>query len=645
MAIYENVASLVNDAINASLEATTQFTDYAPASITLPAVDFTATITGEVPVAPTYSVSAPPTANITGDLDRALYTAASSVIGAMSIDNLPSILNYESPAAAEPLPNLPLPDWVGDAPETGFITVEDSAGLSDIDAPVVAVGIPPDMLPIPELSFDAYGIDKLDVTMPVPGVVPDISELANPDQLVVQLDPALLDAITTALSGQDIMPIQDQLYRLATHDRRYEVIHAERTLFVDSASRGFGDSNGPLAERIADMLYEAAKQDGGDYEKGRDSLYEQAKLKLVEALQQSIALETANFAVYLSYASKLVEVFQINIELHKTLFSIVIDMYETQIKAVNSVIQAYNTYVGATIVEQRAEVAEIKAAQAVLTTNQARVQMYASQGKTAGVRADIYSTDVDQQTLSIDEFGTYISGLLMNVDIQKQNIVAYKDSLSAYSDSVKVDRRKIDAYGAEVRTTGSVVDVYKENWDLYSAAQTALSKQNSSVGNFNRSSLQALTAEIGVFRNAAEQQKSYLRGVSRWLTENSGIVRDYTSAVRQVVSFVRDKNASIVGLEEASVRIGLADADMASTQSALDAQRAAAQATIDAGLLASEATLYAGQAQAAYSVRSISAALGSTSSDGDTRSFTSSATEGQQYTRSYSLTNSIKGNN
>jgi hypothetical protein len=643
MAIYDNVVSLVTDAINESLAASSSYGDYAPESITLPAVEFTGVISGEVPDSPTYTADVPPTANITGSLDRALYTAASSVIGSLEVGNLPLTLGYQTPATVEPLPDIPLPSWVGNSPEAGFVTVDTSAGLTDVAAPIVVVGVPPDLLPIPELSFEAYGIGMLDITVPTPGVVPDVDELGNPDKLVVQLDPALLTAINTTLGGQDIMPIQDQLYKMATHDRRHEMIHAERTLFVDSAARGFGDTNGPLAERIGDMMYTAAKQDGDDYEKGRDFIYKQAAAKLVTAVQQSIALETANFAVHLSYASKLVEVFQFNIELHKGLFNVIISMYETQVQAINAVIQAYNSYVNASIAENRAEIAEISAAQAVLRTNQATVQMYDAQGKTASVRADIYSTDVEQQTLTIEEFGTYIDGLLTNVELQKLNITAYKDSLRAYSDSVKVDRRKIDAYGAEVRATGSVVDVYKENWDLYSTANTALSGQNSSVGNFNRSSMQSLTAEIGVFRNAAEQQRSYLRGVSRWLTENGGIVREYTRAVRQVVSFVQDKNAAIIGLDEANIRIDLAAADFASTESALDAQRAAAQATIDAGLLASEATLYAGQAQAAYSIRSISASLGSTASDGDTKSFTSSATEGQQYTRSYSLTTAIEG--
>jgi hypothetical protein len=553
---------------------------------------------------------------------------------------MPTTLEYLTPVRPTVLPDYGTPTNPGQPPQTGFISVLDDAGLVPVAAPVITVGAPPDLEAIPTLSYTSFGFDLLDVVVPAPTEVPSVEELSNPDQLVVVLEPRLLTAIQHTLSGQDIMSVQQQLYNLATHDLRRERVDSERKLFSASAARGFDDANGPLFEKLADVNYATRFKDGESYEQGRDFLYEAAKTKLVEAVQQSIALETANFAVHMAYASKLVEVFEINAALHNQVFNLVVEMYTLQLQAVNAVIDAYNTYVSVVVAEQQAETAELSVARAKLQSNKARISMYEAQGRTASVRADVFETDVQQSILPLEEYTTYIDGLLINVDIQQENIKAYKDALSSYAESLKVDKAKIDAYGAQVRAEGSAVDVYKENWDLYGTAHSTLSGQNSSISSFNQASLQALNAEISVFRAAADEQSSYLRGLSTWIDQNRSITSDYARGVGQAVSFLTNSNKTTYDLAEARSRIDLSIADMESTEEALTAQRQAAQATIDAGLLASTATTYAGQAQAAYSVRSISAGLGSTASDGETKNFRASASEGGSYNKSYTYTKS-----
>jgi len=641
--IYENVASLVQDAVNTTLSAATNSStfDYSPKAVKIAPTNLISVIPSVIlPSAPTYSNQSVPLPDIKGSLSKASYNAVSSVLTGFNVSNLPSSLAYQIPVRPDALPDYGIPASPGQPPQTGFISVLDSAGLTPVESPVITVGLPPDLEPIPTLSYTTYGFDMLNVSVPVPTEVPSIDMLSDPEKLVVTLEPRLLSAIQHTLSGQDIMDVQQQLYNLATHDLRRERVNVERKLFSESAANGFDDANGPLFEKLADVNYESRLKDGESYEEGRDFLYDAAKKKLVAAIQQSIALETANFAVHMAYASKLVEVFEINAELHNQVFNLVVEMYTLQLQATNAVIDAYNTYVGVVVAEQQAETAELSVARAKLQSNKARIAMYRAQGQTAGVRADVFETDVQQSILPLEEYTTYIDGLLVNVDIQQENIKAYKDGLAAYADAMKVDKAKIDAYGAQIRAEGSAVEVYKENWDLYSGAYSALSGQNSAISGFNRDSLQALNAEIGVFRAAADEQGAYLRAISAWAEQNRGASGDYSRGVNQAVSYLTGSNKTTLDLVESKSRVDLYVADIKSTQSALTAQRQAAQASIDAGLAASTATTYAGQAQAAYSVRSISAGLGSTASDAESSNFNSRASIGNSYTKSYSYSKS-----
>jgi hypothetical protein len=641
VAIYDNIVSLIDGAINTTDSAFLNL-EFTPPPLSIPAVEFSTSIPDTViPSAPTYTPAAPPTTALLGTMNRASYNAATAVIGAISVPALPTTLAYQTPIHPAALPDYGKPTYVDQPPEAGFLPFGDSAGLETISAPVVTVGTPPELLAIPLLSYDAYGFDKLEAELPVFSEVPTAEQLTNPEQLLVQVEPRLLTAIQRTLSGQDILDVQENLYRMATHDARRARLDEERKVFAQEAAAGFSESTGGLFERLADINYQSSLQDGAEYEKGRDFLYNTAKENLVVAVQQAIALETANFAVHLSYASKLIEVFQFNVALHIELFNTIVDMYTAQLQGVNELINAYNTYISVTLAENSAEQAELEVSRAVLQTNKAAVDMYQSQARTAGVRATIFGTTVEQNTLPVEEFTTYIDGQLQNIALVKLNISAYKEALDAYSAAAKLDKSAVDAYGAQVRAEGSATDVYKENWDLYGTAYATLGGQNNSIGEFNRSSLQALTSEIGVFRAAIDEQRGYLQGLSTWVSERGGVIQGYTQAARQMSTFMDEKDATILALDDANVRVELADADLESTQAALDAQRIAAQASIDAGLLAASATTYSGLAQAAFSIRSISASLGSSSTDSDSKSFSSSAVEGNSFSRSYSYTKSL----
>lgn len=637
MAIYDNIRDLVNDAIADSVAAIGGF-EYNPPPIIIPAVEFSTSLTATLPASPSYlPATFPETVAPTGALDKAAYTAASSVIGSLSVGTFPAKY-YATPVYSDPLPTPDQPQGVGPPPEAGFIAVQEGAGLTDIPAPVITVGERSVLQEIPLLDYEVYGFEKL--TTPVPDVrpVPSVEELSNPDQLVVQLDPALLDAIQTTLDGQDLLPILPELFEIDTEDGRRQRVHEERLLFIESAAKGFSDSNGPLFEKLADLEYEAMLPAVAGYEKSRDEIYQIGENKLKQAVRQAIALETANFAVHLSYASKLIEVYEVNLKLHADLFNIVADMFQLQLQGVNAQIDAYNTYVRTVLAEQRAVASEIESFQAQVRTDNAEIDMYEAQIKTTEAQTDVYVTDINQETLRIDEYVAYIQGLMKNVEIVRLNIDAYQEALRAFTVSTKADSAIIDAYSAQIRTEGSAIDVYRENWDLYSAAYAAIGGQNNAVQQYNTASLAALRSEISVFSAAASQQRAYLEAIGRWVSANNSVASDYERGVQALARFYTGKNAVEVDLSEATSRIQMAQAALDSIESSLAAQRDAAQAVVNAGLLASEANTYAGQAQAAYAIRSVQTQLGSTATDSDKQGYSNSASEGRNYRRTYSNT-------
>ena len=144
-----------------------------------------------------------------------------------------------------------------------------------------------------------------------------------------------------------------------------------------------------------------------------------------------------------------------------------------------------------------------------------------------------------------------------------------------------------------------------------------------------------------MFKQAAEEQGSFLRATAMWLEQKRGIVSEYERGVAQYVDYTTRMNKAQLDIDDANIRVLLTGADVGSTNTALEAQRDAAQATIDAGLLASQATTYAGLAQASYAIRSVSTSLGSTASDAASKSFVSTATEGRSYSRAFSYTRTI----
>jgi len=143
---------------------------------------------------------------------------------------------------------------------------------------------------------------------------------------------------------------------------------------------------------------------------------------------------------------------------------------------------------------------------------------------------------------------------------------------------------------------------------------------------------------MAVFREASNTQRSYLNSRLDWIKGNSSIYSDYSRAVSAAGMYAKAYNSASVAVTEAESTIDLAVEDAEVRMDALDAQASALQSSIEVGLLAASATAAAGCAQAAYSVRSVSATARGTSGMTDSGTRRGSTTENTNVSRAYTYT-------
>ena len=252
--IYQNVSTVIDRALSlVSSGINTNIGDLNPSDVTIPAVDFAANVTADIPDNPSFSPAAPPTAQATGAVDDAAYSAASSVIGVFSTLTPPS-LDFATPETPDSLPTVaaPVPNLA--YPEASFISVDDSAGLSLPTAPNVLVGEAPELTDIPELNFDYTPVSLFT------GVLPDGPQDANVDELVAP-GPLVLTPATAAVSAAlQVEPDDTGVSALATRQltqierQRHD---ATRQAFIESAAKGMSSTSGTLAGVLHKVLTDA----------------------------------------------------------------------------------------------------------------------------------------------------------------------------------------------------------------------------------------------------------------------------------------------------------------------------------------------------------------------------------------------------
>ena len=633
------VAGPIFDMVNAHLNVPdVTCTGEFPDAPEVPVADFSSVIGITLPTKAPFTPHPIPTDGvITAEPAAPSYSEAYADIATISL------IGVNNSIYGEYVLPTTLPDDAAGAPdlgypEAGFEPVPSDAGLDDtLTAPVLTVGTTPAFYDIPAVTYDLQSIDVLDVTVPVPPTLPDIDLMPDPGPLDYTFSPELLAAIDKTLGGNEVISQEAQRILMERAAREIDDVseEAERGAFNASAEAGFSETSGPLVAILSGIAKDASYKDRAVHEVMRTETYKRALDQVVEAVKASLVLEAANLSIHLSYAAKLVEVLKFNVAIQEEYVNLLITLFNTQMGAVRNIVSAYDAYVQAKLADYKAQGAVIQAQDAILDTNSAKLSVMDAQTKTVEAQAQVYSLDVTLATQELEEFSIYVSGIIKNVNIARTNIEAYKSAIKQYSLATDSDTAMIEGYAAQVRATGSATGVYEANWDSFAAAYSASGANSDALRSWYGSSNQSLTAEIGTFTTAASEQRRYTQTLTDWIQANDGMMTDYASGVNAEISYIKTYNSHSISYEEARSAIDLATEDASVRMQGLAAQAEALQASIDVGLTAAEATSAAGCAQAAYSVRSISANLRATAGMSDTGSTKITSTLSDAVTRSY----------
>jgi hypothetical protein len=526
-----------------------------------------------------------------------------------------------------------------DFPESQLLDISTNAGLSEVTSPNLSVGDMPEFynITLPEYTFTP--VEMFDAPVPDVSELPSVDSLATVDEFVRTISPSLEQAIEEALSGAVLDgPLQQAMFNQLNYELSEEFYNKEHQLFEKAAAQGFSDSTGPLAGEVAELHRVVANKRALLSFQVRDEVYKRSRDKLTKAISQAAAIEALSISAHLDYCAKLVETLTFNVRMHVTLFNVTVDMFNKKLSAIEAYVGAYNEYVLATESKQNTLARVASAQQYVLDTNSAKLSAYEAQVRTEQARGEEFATKVNLLTLPIKEYRTYISGVMQNVDIVRQNLEAYKRAIQAYSQTIEGDKARINGYSAQVRATGSAAGVYEANWRSYAAFWSTEAARADSYRSWNASLLQTLNSEIGVFKSAAQAQRSYIAAVTEWASANDSVNSSYSRALAGAIDYTKEHNrasAAITGVKNA---VALITAETSSRQSALQAQADAVQATIDAGLAAATATTMAGFAQAAYSVKSVSASISANAGLSNSVANSSGANFSRNWNRGYSNT-------
>lgn len=565
------------------------------------------------------------TATLSADPLDASYTNSFVDIASIAINDLSNTLynGYSLPSSL-PTPTLDSPDL--NYPEAGFISVKNSAGLSEFDAPDIQVGLPPEFLDIPEITYDLTPLESLSIVLPEIPDLPPVEMLSNPEYLLRDLSPELEEALNKAVDGQVILSPQVQQAILTTEMRRINKDYSrkEREVMRRAAAAGVSLMSGTNTEALIELEWDLTEAEQDVYFKMREEVRERAIKHVQEAIKQQLRLEAGNMALHFQYAAQLVEVLKFNVAQADEYANLLISMFNSNLSAIKKVVASYEAYVDATLAQYRVSAAQLETQRAVLETNTAKVTAYAAQVGTVGVQTDVYTAEARKAAQELEEYSLYVKGLLNNLDIARINIKSFAESNRAYSAAIDVNKAKIEGYAAQVRATGSATDVYEANWQAYAQAQNAAVTASDARRQWYESSVQNLRAELSNFDEASAAQRSYYAALTAWSRANISVSNQYEASVRQLAAAKSSDDSRVVSNADVKLRTAMANADVVSKQDTLQAQADAINASISIGLEAAKATAAAGCAQAANSIRSISAGV--------------SASAGLQSSESYSGT-------
>lgn len=555
------------------------------------------------------AVVSPTTVTVTpivAQADQASYSAPTSGPEQYNDPGAVAEPQYGIYTAPPTLPTISVPSLTATRPEAGYLPDDQSAGLSTLSAPTIAILQRTQLAEITDLTYSPTEIALFNAD--VPAYVP-----YTPNQLV--LEPLVeLDDLTAFASNSPITSsvIADAgeytvLYDEKTTYLALDAVRAREKIFAAAAAKGFSLPNGVVGAQLGAL----AEADVRAKSKAHNEAYEEhviaTRKSFLDAINTTLAGYKLVFSRALEATSAQIRVLQLNVRMGAEVFNSAVESYNKQAQVVREYVGAYRAYVSAISTQDEAVVAQIALAKAKLQTSQADWSMYRDQLGLVQTANDVGRLNVEQAALVLKEFEQKVRGYQQNAELAKINIEAFGQHVRSLNEKVQVQLAQLDMYKDEAESAASQFAVAEANVGAYGNFLEADANRVQSYARAVADGVSTFSALAGEYQEYGQAHRSYLQAVAAGISATNSANRAAVNAVESAMQAEAAIQKAKIEVASAKDAQELAGAEFDMRVQAIVAQAFAEQVRIDAGLAAAKATAASSVAQAAASTTSTSA--------------------------------------
>lgn len=389
----------------------------------------------------------------------------------------------------------------------------------DYAYPDLAVNLPtpPSLLSLNVQPFSGFNMPSIDVTIPeltavAPSVVQYVPGSMYTSSLLTSLQATLQDRIENG--GTGLPPEIEQAIWDRGREREYRQSAAAIAELERMESLGYAFPPGVYTDSRLKIQTEMGYVIAGY---NREVAIEQAKLEqtnILKALDTATALE-GSLIVYNNQVEQRV------FEASKFATQAGIEIYNGQVRAYATIVDAYKTKVQIYEAQIRAEVAkveayktEIAAEQAKATINTALVEQYKVQATVALSAIQVYEAQIKaiQTKAEIERtkvliFGEQVKGYTARIGAYTAQVEGFRAAVQAEGSKQEAFKSQVQAYGATVEAAVKQIDARvrqfegllkqkEQEWEGYKAAASAEASRAKALADNNTSAAEVYKATV-----------------------------------------------------------------------------------------------------------------------------------------------------
>lgn len=500
-------------------------------------------------------------------------------------------------------------------PQAPYVEIPEAV-IQDVVKPVLELGKQPDLQLIPSVDLSLPGVPSADLARYVSDFsVPDVSELVYPERIEYTADADLIAKIKRLIQGDDellewVNEISQQKLEKVIVRHFAEDVQAEiNKVLSQAAARGFCAPVGFVDAQVIQLADKELRERLKVSEKVRDEIFQSSFEVVARSIASTVAIEKYHLALYLKYVRQVIETYKLNLSLAVKLASHLESVLATAKRFVALQVDAYNALVSGVEAYNSVQLDAIKLVKAQIDTLAARVEMYATDIRTASAKTEVDAIEVDKKAIAYKLYESKLRGVLANIDIAQQNVAAYSYAVDAYGKSMAGIADAVSAYEKYISAQMSKISVDDANISAYKKLIAAERDRLSGYEQVVSKNIQLLDDEIASYKQAIVAEGSVISNYLNTLEQSSAILSTYYDYVRAVYGAVSDYARANVSYTAGKSTLDLLSASTEADVNLLNMDREAILAALDASRRTIKARTAGALSQAASSVVQVGTSL------------------------------------